>query len=396
MCLRLDYRIAIMARLFLLGWVAGTAGAQDYPIFKWNPQRADWDLDATGGRASRIAVAPDGSPWVVNSIGQIFHLAADSWKLVPGLARDIAIGSDGGVYVIGGDPRLLQDGPIYYLERDGNWTSLGGAALNISVGGGQPFVVNTAGRIFTWLNSSWMEIAGRLATDIAIGSRGTPWITGTNGEISFLGRANTWTQIPGQGFRIAAGPDGALWAITLERAIYRLAARVAQSAADGKRQAASPFELVPGRANDIGIGADGSVWVIGYSPAPEVTALPASVYTKAPGIPPIPQLPPQEITDIKATPDLHKVLISFHTTQSASPRVEICRRRPEPDLTFNSTEILVIDAPIVHRAVQQGTVHTRGIDGLTAGTHYYFVITVWDRKGKALKVPGEFTTSSLL
>ena len=339
-----------------------------------------------GGRASRIAVAPDGSPWAVTSAGQIFpscrqFLAARprEWPRISAL----------GAMALCGQPAAtlepVQDVPIFRLDP-GGWTNIGGAALNISAGrSAQPFVVNAEGRVYSWRNSAWMEIGGRLATDIAVNARGATWITAENGDICFLGRDNSWTQVPGKGFRIAVGPDGNPWVVAFDRTIYRMVSH--RTPAGGPRDEPSTFEQVPGRANDIGIGADGSIWVTGYSAASGPGPVRDPQHQPDPPKPK-PRVPPQEITDITVRPELHKVTILFHTGQATSPQVEICKSRPEQNLTFRSREVLVIAPNGI-----QGTVHSRWMEGLASDTRYFFVITAWDGLGLKVKATGEFHTS---
>jgi hypothetical protein len=378
---------ALVRRLLVLTLLAGTAAAQDYPIFKWNQQRGDWDQAGGGGAASRIAVAPDGSPWVVNSFGQIFHLAGNSWRHVPGMAKDIAIGGDGSVWVIGGDPRILQDDGIFRLESDGGWTRIDGAALNISVSrNAQPFMVNTEGNIYTLRGTSFVKLEGS-ASDIAVSSKGPVWITGPNGEISFLNRGNTWTQVPGKAFRIAVGPDGNPWVVTLERTIYRWVKQDPPDPSQDPTGGSAEFQLVPGRANDVGIGSDGSIWVIGYSASGTGPTSQSGVPNRPPP-PPQPKLPPQDITDVIVRTDLHKVTILFRTAQLTPTLVEMCTRRPDTDLKFDCRDLLTIE-PVKN---SQGTTHTVSMDGLPSGAHYYFVISVWDKSGQVVKSDGEFST----
>ena len=52
----------------------------------------------------KIAVDSSGSPWVVNSYGNIFRRANNTWQAMPGLAKDISVGNDGSVWVIGANP----------------------------------------------------------------------------------------------------------------------------------------------------------------------------------------------------------------------------------------------------------------------------------------------------
>ena len=151
--------------LFTVFLLFTTAKAQDYEIFKWNEATGVWEKNADGA-ASRISVGPDGSPWVVNSAGAIFHLVNNSWQLLPGKAKDIGVGADGTVWVIGGDPKVLEDDGIFRLDGK-DWTQVAGAALNVSVGkGGKPWVVNSKGNIFILADGGFREIPG-LATDMA-------------------------------------------------------------------------------------------------------------------------------------------------------------------------------------------------------------------------------------
>lgn len=51
--------------------------------------------------ALRIAVDPDGSPWIIQVGGRIYHWKNDQFMRMPGRARDIAVGAEGSVYAIG-------------------------------------------------------------------------------------------------------------------------------------------------------------------------------------------------------------------------------------------------------------------------------------------------------
>src|SRR5262245_469171 len=66
----------------------------------------------------------------------------------------------------------------------------------------------------------------------------------------FKWNGQEWTQVPGAGYRISVGPDGAPWIVNSEGIIYRWAD--------------DTFQAVAGRAKDVGIGANGSVWKIGW------------------------------------------------------------------------------------------------------------------------------------
>jgi len=57
------------------------------------------------GAAVRIAVGPNGVPWVVNNGGLVFHGTANGqgWTQINGniLGSDISVGYDGTVWIIG-------------------------------------------------------------------------------------------------------------------------------------------------------------------------------------------------------------------------------------------------------------------------------------------------------
>jgi len=70
----------------------------DSTPFKWNG--TTW-VPVDGGGV-RIAVGPDGLPWMVNSVGNIYHDEGHGWVQQPGGGRDIGVGADGSVWLIGG------------------------------------------------------------------------------------------------------------------------------------------------------------------------------------------------------------------------------------------------------------------------------------------------------
>jgi hypothetical protein len=69
------------------------------------------------------------------------------WVRVPGRARDIGIGADGSVWVIGVDDH--RDGHSIYRFNGSGWDKVSGKASQISVGpDGEPWVVNREGDIY--------------------------------------------------------------------------------------------------------------------------------------------------------------------------------------------------------------------------------------------------------
>ena len=174
-----------------------------------------------------------------------------SWEVLPGSARDIGIGADGSVWVIGTNSYIGGYG-IHRWNGSG-WDEVGGAAVRIDVDPtGNPWVVNDSGTIFKRVDNNWEQLPGS-AKDIGIGADGSVWIIGTNSYIGGYGihrwNGSGWDEVGGAAVRIDVDPTGTPWVVNDSGAIFK---RVGNN-----------WEHLPGIAKDIGIGADGSVWVIG-------------------------------------------------------------------------------------------------------------------------------------
>jgi hypothetical protein len=75
-------------------------------IAHFNSATGQWT--SVDGGAIKVAVGPNGQPWLVNRQGAIFNRTRGqtgyidgAWQVVPGSATDIAIGADGSVWAIG-------------------------------------------------------------------------------------------------------------------------------------------------------------------------------------------------------------------------------------------------------------------------------------------------------
>ncbi|NKB31785.1 MAG: hypothetical protein GKR91_01645 [Pseudomonadales bacterium] len=118
-------------------WIAAGGG-----IYRWD----GYDWERTSGSAVRIDVDPFGTPWVVDHTDDIYELIRGRWIKRPGGARDIGIGADGSVWVIG--------------------TSSGSGGHDI----------------FRWNGNFWVQVFGS-ARQISVDPEGIPWVLGTGGEI---------------------------------------------------------------------------------------------------------------------------------------------------------------------------------------------------------------------
>jgi tectonin-like protein len=94
-----------------------------------------------------IAAEPGGRLWLVNDEGAIYRGREGApWERVPGCARNIAVGSNGAVWIVGCD------------RVSGGWS------------------------VQRWTNRAWQRVEGG-ATNIAVADDGTPWIVNDVGTV---------------------------------------------------------------------------------------------------------------------------------------------------------------------------------------------------------------------
>jgi hypothetical protein len=112
-------------------WVLSSQGpGPDYTIWH-NSGGLNGTWTNIPGAASRMAVAPNGTLWVINSAGGIYAWNGSSWSTIAGGASDITVGSDNTVYVISNQPGGPYGRGIYHYAN-GTWTQLAGAAVRIA------------------------------------------------------------------------------------------------------------------------------------------------------------------------------------------------------------------------------------------------------------------------
>lgn len=185
----------------------------------WRRRDNETGWDSMGGYGARIAADPQGNWWIVNSRGEIWGPGGRK----PGSARDIGIGADGSVFVLGTDEPHPGNGTIYRWDgRD--WQRIGGYGTRIAVDPqGQWWIVNSRGEI--WGPGGRKPGRGR---DIGIGADGSVWIIGTdtpapgNGGV-YRWTGSSWRRVEGHGVAIAVAPDGKPWVVRANGEIWRLA-----------------------------------------------------------------------------------------------------------------------------------------------------------------------------
>jgi hypothetical protein len=219
--------------------VLGTAGQNgDYFIYQWI--NGQWVKQP--GAGTQIAISPQGNPWVINHLGQIFYWDGQAFQLVPGngCATSIGVGPNaygskyGDPWVIGCGGYITQNSGIYQLQGS-TWVQQPGAAVSIAVSPqGVPWVIDATGAIYYWNGNGFTQVPG-CATSIAVGPNtanfagpnGDAWVTGCDhassaGNSIYQLQNGSWVQIPGVAAQISVSPDlGIPWVVTFQGQIFR-------------------------------------------------------------------------------------------------------------------------------------------------------------------------------
>jgi hypothetical protein len=100
------------------------------------------------GGAVRIAVAPNGTPWILDNDGRIHQRTAGQWVQVEGRALDIGIGADGTVWVTTLTDDWGEDGVL--AKREGTaWVSHSRPSSAVTVDpAGMPWFAKGDGDLF--------------------------------------------------------------------------------------------------------------------------------------------------------------------------------------------------------------------------------------------------------
>jgi Tectonin domain len=185
-----------------------------------------------------------------------------AWQQLPGAAKDVGVGADGSLWVIGTNP--VPGGFGIFRWTGQAWTAVSGGAVRIAVApDGQPWVVNDAQQIFRRTSNGWDLQPGE-ANDIGVGANGTVWVVGTDSQSGGFGLwkrdAQGWSNIDGGATQVSVGPGGKPWVVNDVDEIYWRVGNGWQRLPDGA-------------AVDIAVGSDApgdrsSVWVIGTNATP--------------------------------------------------------------------------------------------------------------------------------
>jgi hypothetical protein len=214
-------------------WIIGSSPtAGGFFIDYWNG--SGWTATEIG--ALKIALAPAGDPWAVNSLYQVYHRpggVGGAWGYVPGVAaNDVAVGRNGSVWVVTNTARAGGYAPAYW--NGSGWTVVAGGIVKIAVDPqGNPWAINNANAIFRMVNGVWQYVPGQTATDISIGADGTVYILGTTpipvgyGPLRWNPSQGNWIRMDDNGASggtsVEVDVNGAPWILNanIQDAIYQ-------------------------------------------------------------------------------------------------------------------------------------------------------------------------------
>jgi Tectonin domain len=145
------------------------------------------------------------------------------WQQIGGQARDIGIGANGTVWVIGWT--AVPGGYNIGRWNGSYWENIPGGAVRIDVDpNGNAWIVNDRGEIFRWNGRSWDGIGGQ-GRDVGIGADGVVWLIGWNsipgGYPVFRWNGSSWENIDGGLNNISGGQSGVAWGTNTEGLIWK-------------------------------------------------------------------------------------------------------------------------------------------------------------------------------
>lgn len=255
---------------------AGFAGdaaiiMEDGRLALWDDAAHRWTDAVPAGKGVRVALAEDGSAWLVRDDGTVHQFLQDKWRPLPALpakAIDIDGGPDGTVIVACIDGRLRR-----WDEARKTWITVPGRYVGTAVAvgpGGMPWALDPRGRIFAstlfteatkkmqaaakptfrFGSYQFQKVRGK-ARRIAIGADGTVFAVALeDGKLWQwnAGLLGGWSVFPGTLERIAVDPKGNPWGIDPDGRVRRHTGMV--------------WRAMETRALDIAVGGDGTVFIL--------------------------------------------------------------------------------------------------------------------------------------
>ncbi len=253
-------------------WVMAVSGISDPDALTWSkikayaagktPETDKLNLPISGTTTVIVGDSQPVTPIPKPSSSELAGLPPSGlqWDQIDGRARDIALATDGTAWVIG-DNKVPGGFGIYFRGATAkNWGSVSGGAMRIAVAGTRPWLVNDGGLVFELAPSGtgWTDrpvlAGGKImkAADIGAGAKGVWAVAEPAKQGSYA--VYRWTGKQWQrdhsawGTRITVDRDGNPWLTNADGQIFALV--------NGK------WQLFKGMAQDIAVDAFGAPVVV--------------------------------------------------------------------------------------------------------------------------------------
>jgi hypothetical protein len=164
-------------------------------------------LQKIAGTAKDIAIGANNQIWIIGADNTAYSRSNNTWKKQNSTALNkIAVDPQGNAWAI-----AKSDNRIVRFNKNA-WSSFAGKAQDIGIGAnGTVFSVSLTGDVVPLIGSSWGKSIGR-AAQIAVDSKGNPWTIGANDEISrYVGGKPQ--RIPGAAKSIAIAANGTVYVL---------------------------------------------------------------------------------------------------------------------------------------------------------------------------------------
>jgi hypothetical protein len=218
-------------------------------IYKWNHADSVWNQFMDGGNVIHLDAKGSDELVVVNNKGRLYYRDTSSNKWVldqhASALYDVGIGEDGTLWVttvkdmMGGVENTLNFNHLFnqktthnefdqryeyaiYRKKPGqNWQKMPGSLVRIDVDkNGNAWGINRKQEIYRWTGNDWEKIEG-YAVDIGVGG-GNVWVVNSDGFVfHFIPGSKSWVRITGLGRNISVDGKGHLWLVNSQGEIYR-------------------------------------------------------------------------------------------------------------------------------------------------------------------------------
>ncbi len=219
------------------------AGPDKY-IWHYSTTNSTWTN--VPGLATRLAIAPTGTLYAINSGGGIYMWSGSAWTAIGGGASDITVDYDGSLFVISNAGTAGTDRPIWHYT--GTWSLSQGAGVRLIsswwdtnsygwLGGahGGMYVLNAVGNIYHEVAGTpgFVQLPGQ-ATELTVTSEGGYYVlayprNAAGNSIYYFdldGASPTYTQQAGVGTSITTN-SSMLYVISASGGIYSSPVRAA-------------------------------------------------------------------------------------------------------------------------------------------------------------------------